>query len=72
MSIEEVNAVIADLEKEKADREFEDNFNIERQQKMAKIAKEKPEAASKMKQSPLRVHFKRPPKTTEEAIETLK
>ena len=72
MSIEEVNEVIADLEKEKVDREFEDAFNTEREQRVAKIIKEKPDMANKMTSNPLRVHFKRPPKTTDEAIETLK
>ena len=72
MSIEEVNEVIADLEKEKVDREFEDAFNTEREQRMAKIMQEKPEMANQRISNPLRVHFKRPPKTTDEAIETLR
>jgi len=65
MNIDEINEVIGDLEKEKSDREFEETFNRDREQAASKFDK------SKEKAMRLRVHFKRPPKTSEEAIETL-
>ena len=37
MSIQEVNEVIADLEKEKADREFELEFNKERAETISRL-----------------------------------
>ena len=37
MSIEEVNEVIADLDKERIDREFEYEFNQERAEAVARI-----------------------------------
>ena len=37
MSIEEVNEVVADLEKEKSDREFEEDFNAEREMMAARL-----------------------------------
>lgn len=70
MSLEEVDEVIADLEKEKADRDFEYKFNQERADSVRKIRENQPE--NKGIKDPLRVHFKRPPKTSEEAIDTLK
>ena len=41
MSLEEIEEVIRDLEKEKSDLEFEDTFNRERMQKADRIASEK-------------------------------
>ena len=67
MDITEVNEVIEDLEKEKSDREFEETFNRERIVIAGKLGK-----LDENSEPPLRVHFKRPPKTSEEAIETLK
>lgn len=66
MSITEVDEVIADLEKEKSDREFEDEFNAKREVIATKL-----ESEGKENVKSIRVHFKRPPKTSEEAIETL-
>ena len=65
MTVDEINEVIADLEKEKEDRMIENIYNKQREEKASKLQ-------SEIKSSPLMVHFKRPPKTSEEAIETLK
>ena len=70
MSIEEVNDVIADLEKEKEDREFEIAFNSEREEAANRLRESSTSDAVNHK--PLRVHFRRPPKTVEETIKTLK
>ena len=65
MKIEEIDDVIGDLEKEKSDREFEEIFNREREEAASKLDGQKEKAKR------LRVHFKRPPKTSEEAMEAL-
>lgn len=65
MTLDEISEAIADLEKEKEDRMIEDVYNKERVEMASKLK-------STIKSSPLMVHFKRPPRTSEEAIETLK
>ena len=70
MNLEEIDEVIADLEKEKEDREFESQYNEDREIAAVKLESEGKTGGRSVR--PLRVQFKRPPKTTDEAIETLR
>ena len=73
MDMDEINEVLADLEKEKSDREFEETFNRERLEVAHKIMEKKHKSGETdyVPNAPLRVHFRRPPKTSEEVVQTL-
>ena len=77
MHMEEIDEALSDLEKEKSDREFEDSFNRERfymAEKLGNLRKGAVDSDEEQveEEMPLRVHFRRPPKTADEAIQTLK
>ena len=42
MSLAEIDEVIADLEKEKEDREYEERFNLERLEAALRVAEKQP------------------------------
>ena len=80
MEMKEIDEALSDLEKEKSDREFEESFNRERFYMAEKLGTrlggandgEEEGGEEVPGEMPLRVHFRRPPKTADEAIQTLK
>ena len=84
MEMKEIDEALSDLEKEKSDREFEEYYNRERFYMAEKLGRKvRQEGADDEEggggeqydvpgEMPLRVHFRRPPKTADEAIQTLK
>ena len=83
MEMKEIDEALSDLEKEKSDREFEESYNRERFYMAEKLGKKlrrevagdeegEEEGYEVPGEMPLRVHFRRPPKTADEAIQTLK